>query len=236
MGALGALFGIGGGLFAIPLLGIVFHLDQQHAQGTAIAMVAPNVFAAMWAYSKYGGFDKRVGIVMGATAVPLTFVGALLAVHAPSVLLRHAFAGFMLALALWFALQALRARRGPAAPARFDWRWTALVGALGGVVSGIFSVGGAVVAVPILSTLFGFGQAAAQGTALALVAPGLLVSIVTYALAGDVDWSIGIPLALGGMLCVRYGVALAHRLPERVLRLLFSGFLVVTGVLLFASA
>jgi len=141
----------------------------------------------------------------------------------------------MLLLAAWFAWRALAARGTAARKPLFDWRWTALVGALGGIVSGIFSVGGAVVAVPLLSTLFGFGQAAAQGTSLALVAPGLLVSIVTYAVAGDVDWSIGIPLAIGGMLCVRYGVALAHRLPERVLRLLFSVFLVVSAALLFAS-
>ena len=199
-------------------------------------MVAPNVFAGIWAYSKYGGFNRRIGVLLGACAVPFTFVGALLAVHAPSITLRHAFAVFMLALAAWFAFRAAYGRGPSGGKARLQWQWSAIVGALGGMVSGIFSVGGAVVAVPILSTLFGFSQAAAQGTSLALVAPGLVVSIVTYAVAGDVDWNIGIPMAIGGTLFVRYGVALAHRLPEQVLRLLFSGFLVVSATLLFLEA
>ena len=35
LGTVGGLFGIGGGLIAIPALGILFGLDQQMAQGTA---------------------------------------------------------------------------------------------------------------------------------------------------------------------------------------------------------
>ncbi|MBC7210640.1 MAG: sulfite exporter TauE/SafE family protein, partial [Pseudomonas sp.] len=33
LGTLGGLFGIGGGLIAIPALGVLFGLDQQLAQG-----------------------------------------------------------------------------------------------------------------------------------------------------------------------------------------------------------
>ncbi|WP_155515862.1 TSUP family transporter, partial [Pseudomonas savastanoi] len=43
MGTLGGLFGIGGGLVAIPALGVLFGLDQQLAQGTALLMVLPRV-------------------------------------------------------------------------------------------------------------------------------------------------------------------------------------------------
>lgn len=48
MGTLGGLFGIGGGLVAIPALGVLFGLDQQLAQGTALLMVLPNVLLALW--------------------------------------------------------------------------------------------------------------------------------------------------------------------------------------------
>ena len=41
LGTLGGLFGIGGGLIAIPALGVLFGLDQQLAQGTALVMVVP---------------------------------------------------------------------------------------------------------------------------------------------------------------------------------------------------
>ena len=47
LGTLGGIFGIGGGLIAIPLLGVWFGLDQQIAQGTALVMVVPNVMLAL---------------------------------------------------------------------------------------------------------------------------------------------------------------------------------------------
>ena len=52
MGTLGGLFGIGGGLVAIPALGVLFGLDQQLAQGTALLMVLPNVLLALWRYNQ----------------------------------------------------------------------------------------------------------------------------------------------------------------------------------------
>jgi len=83
-----------------------------------------------------------------------------------------------------------------------------------------------------LTAFFGLRQAEAQGLALALVCPGTMVALVAYAEAGQVDWRLGIPLALGGIAAISTGVTLANRLPERRLRLGFCGLLLVTAALL----
>ena len=70
---------------------------------------------------------------------------------------------------------------------------------IGGVVSGFFGVGGAFIAPPLLTTYFGLRQLEAQGLALALVSPSAFIALLTYAGAGQVDWVVGLPLALGGM-------------------------------------
>jgi hypothetical protein len=93
-------------------------------------------------------------------------------------------------------------------------------------------VGGAVVATPILTSVFGATQVVAQGLSLALAAPSTMVTLLTYGLHQSVDWSIGAPLAVGGLLSISWGVKLAHALPEKVLRTLFCGFLVVCAVML----
>jgi uncharacterized protein len=242
LGALGGLFGIGGGLLAIPVLGIFFGLDQQHAQGTSLVMVVPNVMVGLWDYARRGSVDKRVAVLLAVCAVSFTFAGALYATRVAGPGLRYEFGAFTAALAIYFAYRALSeahrrssTEQAERARPRLAWGWTAVVGALGGVLSGLFSVGGAVFAVPFLSLLFGYTQTEAQGLSLALVAPGTIVGIVTYALAGDVDWRIGIPLAIGGTFCVRYGVALAHRLPERTLRLLFCALLATASVALLVK-
>ncbi len=231
LGALGGLFGIGGGILAIPVLGLAFGLDEQHAQGTALVMVAPNVLVGLWGYARRGSVDRRVAILLAACAVPFTYLGALYATRIAGPGLRYGFGAYAGALALWFAYNALRARAAetPATP-RLAWGWAGVIGALGGILSGLFSVGGALFSVPFLLLVFAYTQTEAQGLSLALVAPGTIVGIITYALAGDVDWWIGIPLAIGGTLCVRYGVALAHRLPERRLRLLFCALLAAAAI------
>jgi uncharacterized membrane protein YfcA len=56
--------------------------------------------------------------------------------------------------------------------------------------------------------------------------------LLAYAGAGQVDWFIGLPLALSGMAAISVGVAFASRLPERRMRLAFCGLLLLTAVLL----
>jgi uncharacterized membrane protein YfcA len=55
-------------------------------------------------------------------------------------------------------------------------------------------------------------------------------------MAADVDWSIAIPLAAGGVMTVSLGAGLAQRLHERILRSLFIGFIVLVAIVLFIKA
>ena len=72
----------------------------------------------------------------------------------------------------------------------------------------------------------------AQGLSLALALPSTGVTLVTYGVHHQVDWSIGLPLAIGGLLSISWGVKVAHGMPERLLRGLFCGFLVLCAVML----
>src|SRR5579885_2561080 len=75
-GLLGGLFGIGGGVVAIPLLGLIYHFDQQTAQGTTLVMVVPNVLYGFWRYWRRVGLDLRIAGTLAATAVVATYPAA----------------------------------------------------------------------------------------------------------------------------------------------------------------
>jgi uncharacterized membrane protein YfcA len=87
-----------------------------------------------------------------------------------------------------------------------------------------------------MTIFFGYSQLAAQGMSLAFSASTAWITTITYAARGDVDWVAAIPLAIGGVFAVRYGVDLAHRLPERALRLVFVAFTITIGVALLLKA
>ncbi len=234
IGALGGLFGIGGGLIAIPILGLAFGMDQQLAQGTAIVMVVPNVLLGLWRNYQLGNLNPKSALILAASAVLFTYLAALFALSLDPATLRIAFALFVLAIAFQFLLRTLQKAKPGTVAASIHRGWLVLVGAMGGAISGLFGIGGAVFAPPVLTGLFAMRQAVAQAHALALVAPGTLVALTTYAVHDEVDWRFGIPLAIGGALSVSYGVRLAHRLPEKTLRLAFCGLLFATAVVLIA--
>jgi uncharacterized membrane protein YfcA len=61
-------------------------------------------------------------------------------------------------------------------------------------------------------------QVEAQGLGLSVILPAIVIAIPTYTLAGLADWPTGLALGVGTVCTVGFGVALAHRFPERVLR------------------
>ncbi|TBU93506.1 sulfite exporter TauE/SafE family protein [Stutzerimonas kirkiae] len=232
LGTLGGLFGIGGGLIAIPVLGVLFGLDQQLAQGTALVMVVPNVLLAVWRYHQRNRIDWRHAAALAVTSFCFAIIGARYALSLDAGRMRWAFIVFLLLLALYSVVRVwLRSAPGSSG-LKYGWPWLSLLGAWAGALGGLFGVGGAVLATPVLTSLFGASQVVAQGLSLALAVPSTSVTLVAYGLHDQVDWLLGLPLALGGLLSVSLGVRLAHALPEPLLRMLFSGFLVASAALL----
>lgn len=232
LGTLGGLFGIGGGLIAIPVLGVLFNLDQQLAQGTALVMVVPNVLLAIWRYHQRNRIDIRHAAALGITSFCFAIGGAAVAVSLDAERMRIGFVGFLLALAAYTLLRVFLRPQPGGTDLHHPWPWLGALGAGAGALGGLFGVGGAVLATPILTTVFGTSQVVAQGLSLSLAAPSTAVTLATYASHGQVDWALGLPLAVGGLLSISLGVKLAHALPERLLRLLFSGFLLLSAVML----
>jgi len=232
MGTLGGLFGIGGGLVAIPALGVLFGLDQQLAQGTALVMVVPNVLLALWRYNQRNRIEPKHALLLSATGFVFAWLASLYAVELQAERMRLAFVGFLVALAAYNLARLFMRGAQTSAQLRHPWPWLGVLGSASGALGGLFGVGGAVLAVPVLTNLFGVGQLAAQGLALALALPSTAVTLLTYAVHGHVDWAMGIPLAVGGLLSISWGVRLARALPEKLLRGLFCGFLLLCAVLL----
>lgn len=248
IGFAGGVLGIGGGLLAIPLLGLIFGMEQQLAQGTALIMVLPAVLLTVRKYNQRDRIDLKAAAVAATTCVLFTWLGARIALGVDSVLLRRIYAVFILGLAVFYLTQVWRqsrsSRRGASGTTRavatarkpLHPLWYAPIGCLAGLTGGIFGIGGSVVSVPLLTTLYGLTQTRAQGLGLTMIIPGTTVALGTYAMHGQVDWLVGVPMALGSILLVPYGVRLAYTLPEPRLKLTFACMLLVIMVLLLLNS
>lgn len=113
------------------------------------------------------------------------------------------------------------------------WGILILVGLVAGLFSGMFGIGGGILIVPALTMLAGFGQKLASGTSLAAIVPLSLVGVSSYATSGNLSLVGAILIALGALGGAQIGTWLLDRLPVRILKLIFSLFIVVAIVSLF---
>ncbi|HJW02256.1 MAG TPA: sulfite exporter TauE/SafE family protein [Azospira sp.] len=229
LGFFGGLFGIGGGIIAIPFLGLAFGMEQALAQGTSLAMMVPILLVGWWRYSRRHPIPWSMAAQIGLLASLTTWLVADVATGLNPALLRTVFSVFLLVLALRM-LAKRKAPPGAEVSSRISPRWMPLVGIVGGACMGLLGVGGGLVATPFFTGFFAQRQAVAQSLSLALVTPCSIIALLTYGSAQRVDWLIGLPLAVGGLFTVSAGVALAHRLPERTMKTAFAWMILGTAI------
>lgn len=104
-----------------------------------------------------------------------------------------------------------------------------LAGLISGVVAGM-GMGGGTLLIPILSIFLNVEQRSAQGINLIVFVPMSLVALIIHCKNGLVDFKIGIPIMLSGILTSIGGSLLAMKLSNDILRKFFGGFLLLIGI------
>jgi uncharacterized membrane protein YfcA len=107
------------------------------------------------------------------------------------------------------------------------------------VFSGMVGIGGGVLVIPILMIGFGFSQAKANGTSIAMLLPPIGVfAVLSYWRAGNVDWRFAALLAVGFAVGAFLGAKLVNsgKINPTALRLMFAVLLLyIAGRILFRS-
>jgi len=112
MGVLSALFGIGGGIIAVPAFIGVFAISDLVAKGTSLAVMIPTSIVGTVTNWRAGTVDVRSGLVLGIAATIASVPGAALALNLSPRLSSVLFGALLLAVAAQLAYRAVRAQRG----------------------------------------------------------------------------------------------------------------------------
>ena len=111
----------------------------------------------------------------------------------------------------------------------------AAIGLFAGLASGYVGVGGGFIMVPLMMSILHVPMKLTSGTSLIAVMILAIPGTVTQALLGNINWIAGIAVACGSIPGATLGAKLIPKVPERQLRFLFAGFLVVAAVLLVVN-
>ncbi len=91
VGFLSGLLGVGGGTILVPILTILFGIEQHQAQGISLFMIIPTALAGAWTHARLGHVDAKIVPPIAAASVVAAIAGATLANRLPAEALRFAF-------------------------------------------------------------------------------------------------------------------------------------------------
>ena len=233
-GLLSGMFGIGGGIVLVPLLGLLLGLQQQEAQGVTLAvLLLPIGLPAVLAYRKRVAIRWWLVAALVAGFVASVGLGARAANSIPERPLRVLFATLLVAVALqmWRAQgnRPSSARRsGTGHSSNLNGLW---IGAIGGFLAGLFGIGGAIVMIPLLVLVTRLEQHEAQAVTLATMLPPIgLPGVLTYAHArGTLPWVLMGMVVVGFAVGALAGARLAVRTRTGPLARAFAAFLLVVA-------
>ena len=106
-GIASGMFGIGGGVLLVPLLGLLDGFSQHRAQGTSlVALIPPTGVLALMAYARADFVSWETGLLL----IPGVFLGGIVGGRLAEGLqpqrMRQVFAGILFALGVWQAFSA----------------------------------------------------------------------------------------------------------------------------------
>ena len=250
-GVLAGLFGIGGGLIAVPVLYEVFRLfdvpDAVHMQlciGTSLAIMVPTSIRSYLMHRSTGAVLIEImrqwtpGVIVGIA------LGSFIATFAPSIVFRIAF----IVIAALIAGKLLFGRE--------SWRlsddlpkhpFARLYGVAVGLMASLTGVSGGSLGTMVL-TLHGKPIHQAVATSAGIVVPITIAGTLGYIAAGLPHQAQLPPLSIGFVSLIAfalmapvssvtapYGARLAHALSHRALEIAFGLFLLTASLRFIAG-
>ncbi|MCJ7726959.1 MAG: sulfite exporter TauE/SafE family protein [Acidimicrobiia bacterium] len=227
-GVFGGLFGVGGGLVMVPGLVLLMSMGQRRAHATSVAAIVASATAAVvpLAWEDKVHWDAAGLLLVGGMAGAL--LGARMISRISEVWLARAFVVIVMVSAIRMAFEGGdgASSTGSVALGILSAAGLVATGLVAGGMAAMLGIGGGIVYVPVLVTVFGFAQHEAQATSLAVIVPTTLMAAWVHGRAGRVDWPKAFALGAGGFLGGALGAWSALSIDALVLQRSFAAILV----------
>lgn len=234
------LTGGGGSIFAVPLLVYGLGLDFREAVALSLAIVGVTALYGAALQARSGIVLWGPGVMLGVGGIVTAPLGAAIGRRLPDDLSVLMFAGLMAII----GAQMITGRRATVSSeftcsknsvGQLIFSWSCalkllVTGAVAGVLSGIFGVGGGFLIVPGLLTVTGIAIESAMGTSLVSIA---LISLSGFLSNVSSLSPESVPVAVaflgGALLGMTGGARLKSRLSAKTLRTIFGAMILATA-------
>jgi hypothetical protein len=256
--ALGGMLGMASGIFIVPILTMLCHVDLRNAIGASIVSVIACSCGSAAAFLKERLTNIRLAIVLETATTAGALNGVLLAGKIPNPFLFFLF-GTILLLSAW---QMVSRRNDPVSfrtqSSDQDSRVRALdssypdrelgldiayrvqhlpVGLIlmyvAGLVSALLGIGSGVLKVPAMDTALRLPIKVSSATSNFMICVTAAASAGVYFMRGEIVAAITGPVALGSVVGAILGARLLVSISNRRIRLLFAAVLIAVAAQMF---
>jgi uncharacterized membrane protein YfcA len=245
IGIAAALAGVGGGVFIVPLLTILYGVDIKLAVGTSLTTIIFTAIASTLNYAKQKRIYYKTGLIVAIATVPGSYLGAnilkLLAPDWVSII----FGLFLIFVAARMIIGSnhsehkAKEKTSQQSAVRSDTELirsgkTILIGAglsfFGGLASGLLGIGGGVLVVPIMTFFMGMPIHFATATSMFTMIFTSISGVTQHLAANNVNSEYAILLALGTIFGAQVGAYVSKKISSKNLRRFFAILLIVVSI------
>jgi len=249
VGVIAAMVGVGGGIFVVPILTMIYSLEPKEAIGTSLAMIIFTSIFSTISYSRQKRIDYKLGLILSIATIPGAIIGALTANIINPAQLGLIFGIFLVFVALRMLITY---RFGESKPEKTDKLWHRKIADsagtvfeyssdlkkgfplsfFGGFFSGLLGIGGGVVMVPIMHFLMDFPMHLAVATSMFIMIFTSLAGATTHFTLGNVHLEYMILLCIGIIFGTQLGAYLSKRTSGKNLRRIFGIIVILVSILM----
>lgn len=260
IGILSGLLGVGGGTIMVPIFRLAFDMSPVMSTATSLFTIIPTSVSGAVSHIRHKTCVPALGVAAGLGGALTSPLGVWLAQISPAWMIMVAAALIIGWSAFKMLGKAIRLKKAPAsataaqkaaegsvdvarsdeadqaaAPVKMTRKQLLIgvgIGLVAGVASGYVGVGGGFLMVPLMLSLVGIPMRQASGTSLIAVMILAVPGVIEQGLLGNINYLAGVAIAVGSIPGAVIGARLVRVVPERMLRFIFGGFLLVAAVLL----
>lgn len=255
VGVMSGLLGVGGGTIMVPIFRLAFGMSPLASTATSLFAIIPTSISGVVAHARAKTCVPKLGLALGVGGAVMSPMGVWLASVSPGWLVIcvaaivigfSAFKMFKKAVKCAPApragraggnVQAASAKAVPDQPvlSRKQYLQGACIGLIAGLASGYVGVGGGFIMVPLMLAVLGIPMSLASGTSLIAIMILAIPGVIEQGLLGNIEYLAGIAIVVGSIPGALVGARLVRVVPERQLRFIFGGFLLVAAVMLMLN-
>lgn len=255
VGVMSGLLGVGGGTIMVPIFRLAFGMSPLASTATSLFAIIPTSISGVVAHARAKTCVPKLGLALGVGGAVMSPMGVWLASVSPGWLVIcvaaivigfSAFKMFKKAVKCAPAPRAGRAggnAQGASAKvvpdqpvlSRKQYLQGACIGLIAGLASGYVGVGGGFIMVPLMLAVLDIPMSLASGTSLIAIMILAIPGVIEQGLLGNIEYLAGIAIVVGSIPGALVGARLVRVVPERQLRFIFGGFLLVAAVMLMLN-